>query len=168
MWTTPRVDIWDCLAGATNLAWTLQARSVRGVVAALLSTQPCLTLTLQPNGQLVNDNSSLCLTATPAPPAASCTNVWARPLSDGGTAFGFVNNGGAAANVTCDEACFTAAGISAVSAPNGLSLRDLLRHADLPSLVPPYLFTAEAVPGGGGGAAFKVMPLPSPELKARS
>jgi hypothetical protein len=119
---------------------------------------PAPSSILQPGGQLVNDNSSFCLTATAAPPAASCTNVWARPLSDAGTAFGMVNNGGAAANVTCDAACFAAAGITPLSAPNGLSLRDLLRHSDLPALAPPYALIA-TVQGGGGGAAFKVIPL---------
>lgn len=56
MWTTPRVDLWSCLAQAPNEVW------------------------LWVNGtKLVNGDSGKCLTAVPS--SQSCTNVWARPLS---------------------------------------------------------------------------------------
>lgn len=133
--TTPRVDLWTCVHGATNLVWTLQ----------------------QGSGLVVNEDSGNCLAAVPTDD--SCTNVWARPLSDAGVAFGFINNGDATVNVTCDSECFAAAGLTAASAPRGLSVRDLIQHADLPHLLPPFLLTAAAVPANGGGAAFKVLPL---------
>ena len=127
-----------------------------GSTAQLLQYLPT---PLQASGQLINDNSGLCLTATPALPAGACTNVWARPLSDGSTAFGMINNGGQAANITCDAACFAAAGITPASAPHGLALRDIIRQVDLPWLSSPYELVALGVEAGGGGAAFKVSPL---------
>lgn len=114
---------------------------------------------LQGTGELTNDNSSFCLTAQPAPPPSACTNVWARPLASGSTALGWINNGGADVNVTCDSACLAAAGVTPATAPHGLAVRDLLHHADLPMLAgPPYSLTV-LVPAAGGGAALRVTPI---------
>lgn len=53
---------------------------------------------------------------------ASMANVWARPLADGSHAFAFLNTGPSAGDVTCDAACFAAAG-----------LRDKVSHRRAPS-----------------------------------
>jgi hypothetical protein len=137
MWTTPRVDLWTCLPGAQNEAWAFSGDAGDGTPGTLKAAQ-----------------SGLCLTAT-VPDAGACVNVWARPLSDGSTALGMVNNGPAEAAVTCDAACFAAAN---VSSPGGVRVRDLVARADVGTLAPPYTFTAN-VTGDGGGAAFKFTPL---------
>ena len=90
--------------------------------------------------------------------ASSCTNVWARPLADGSVALAFLNTGKAAANVTCDAACFAAA---ALSGADRLLVRDLLAHVDIPSLGPPFALTAE-VGGDGSAAAFRLTPTKAP------
>ena len=92
---------------------------------------------------------SLCLEATAAP-AAPCTNVWTRTLSDG-YAVGFVNNGAGTANITCDAGCFGSLDVKT----GGLLVRDVWAHADVTKLVPPFTFTA-TVGGGGQAALFKL------------
>jgi hypothetical protein len=90
----PVVDTWEC-NGGTNQNFSFSASS------GLLATQA------GPFGP------SVCVSAAPVSPNA-CTNVWGRVLSDG-YALGFVNNGDAAATVTCDSACFGALNITATS-----------------------------------------------------
>jgi hypothetical protein len=153
------VDLWTCVHGATNLVWTLQQGSglvvnEGGLKLHYACHAPVFRFLVL---RCVRADSGNCLAAVPTDD--SCTNVWARPLSDAGVAFGFINNGDATVNVTCDSECFAAAGLTAASAPRGLSVRDLIQHADLPHLLPPFLLTAAAVPANGGGAAFKVLPL---------
>jgi len=96
---------------------------------------------LQGTGELTNDNSSFCLTAQPAPPPSACTNVWARPLASGSTALGWINNGGADVNVTCDSACLAAAGRDACNSPPwscsaGLAAPCRSAYAGRPALQP--------------------------------
>ena len=47
----------------------------------------------------------------PPPEGANVTNVWARPLTGSRLALFFFNVGPAATDITCDEACFKAAGV---------------------------------------------------------
>jgi hypothetical protein len=94
----------------------------------------------------VNNDSSLCLSTAPPGGPGVCTNVWARPLSNGDVALAFLNNGSDNASVTCDAACFEAAGLAGAA---GLRVRDLLAHADLAPLSPPFSIT---VPVGAAGA----------------
>jgi hypothetical protein len=136
MWTTPRVDLWTCLGGASNEAWNFTGSASAGTP-----------------GQLINNDSGFCLTASVSN-ATECVNVWARPLSDGGVALAMVNNADTATTVTCDAACFAA---SNITWPGGAKVRDLIAHADLGVLSPPYSFSAN-VTGGGGSAAFKLLP----------
>ena len=128
MLTTPRVDIWSCV-GQANEVWQ------RGA-----------------GGTLVNNDSSLCLTA--APPGDDCTNVWARPLHDGGLALAFVNNAPQAAVVECGAACFAAANAS--GAPRW-RVRDMIAHAELGVITPPFALQVN-VSGGGAGAALRLYP----------
>ena len=134
MWTTPRVDLWTCVPNATNEAWAFQASGAHVGGFAV--------------GALVNADSGLCLSTAPAGGPSLCTNVWARPLANGDVALGFVNNGDANETVVCDAACFAAAGLGADAGQ--LRVRDLLAHADLAPLSPPY---SVAVPVGAAGAA---------------
>jgi alpha-galactosidase len=133
-WTTPRVDLWTCVPGATNEAWAFKASGAPPVGGFAV-------------GALVNADSGLCLATTPAAGPAACTNVWARPLANGDVALAFVNNGDANATVQCDAACFAAAGLAGAA---GIRVRDMIAHADLPQLAPPF---ALAVPVGAAGAA---------------
>ncbi len=94
----------------------------------------------------MNNDSSLCLSTAPPGGPGVCTNVWARPLSNGDVALAFLNNGSDNASVTCDAACFEAAGLAGAA---GLRVRDLLAHADLAPLSPPFSIT---VPVGAAGA----------------
>jgi hypothetical protein len=130
---TATVDLWQCVPGALNEAWSLSA-----------------------SGELVNAFSGKCLTAVQLPPAASCSNVWARPLSNGDVGLAFVNNGDSAANVSCSTQCFEAANVTV--AAKGLRVRDLVAHADLGVLLPPYSWT-QLVAGGGDGAALRLTPV---------
>jgi hypothetical protein len=59
---------------------------------------------------------------------------------------GFLNNENVKTNVTCDSACFAA---MAPTSPKSIAVRDLWAHAALPTLSPPYSFTAEVDPHGG-------------------
>lgn len=139
MWTTPRVDLWTCVDGATNEQWAMNT-----------SVNPAGL----PGVMFVNQDSGYCLAATGAD-TTSCTNIWARPLSDGGVALGFLNNGNDATTVTCDAACFAAAGITPATAPNGVAVRDMIAHTDNGVLLPPFQ-VAVNVTGGGGGAALRL------------
>ena len=100
------------------------------------------------------------------------TNVWARELQDGSRAVLFLNIGEAAADITCDKACFTAMGWSADGEkmkgvpgegcaaagrlPSSWSVRDLWLKRDIATITGPSL-TAERVPGNGT-ALFKLTP----------
>ena len=48
---------------------------------------------------------------------ANCTNVWSKPLSDKSSAMVFLNVGSAAATVSCDAACLSAAGFGSQHLP---------------------------------------------------
>lgn len=134
-WTGPTVDAWAC-NGGSNQAFSLSAEG-------LIATQKDAT------------HAPVCLSATVAPPPSQCTNVWGRQLSGGAFALGFVNNGGAAANVTCDAACF--AQLRVPAGVTQLKVRDLWAHADLGTLSAPFSFTAP-VNGTGFAALFKLTP----------
>jgi hypothetical protein len=163
-WTTPRVDLWTCVPGATNEGWTFSGTpgggggGARGDPAAAAAAADVASAAAAGTpGTLTNQDSGLCLTATAASTNTSeCTNVWTRPLSDGSFALAMANNGDGALVVTCDAACFETSNVTR-AAPNGVRVRDLLAHADLPTLSPPYTFSA-TVAGMGGGAAFKLTP----------
>jgi alpha-galactosidase len=131
MYTTPRVDIWDCVKQA-NEVWLPRA-----------------------GGALVNNDSGLCLAAAPPGTDDDCTNVWARPLHDGGLALGFVNNAPDAAVVECGADCFAAANASA--APRW-RVRDMIAHEDLGVILPPFALRVN-VSGGGAGAALRLFPV---------
>jgi hypothetical protein len=131
MYTTPRVDLWTCVDGAQNEQWTLNSA-----------------------GQLVAQQSGFCLTATSPSSAGACTNVWSRPLSDGSVAMAMLNNGGSSSLVTCDAACFAAAGLSSASS---LKVRDIVNHVDLPALSPPFNLVSN-VTGLGGASGFRITP----------
>ena len=135
MWTTPRVDLWTCVPGAPNEAWAWAPSSSALPVGGFAV------------GALVNNDSSLCLSTAPTGGPGVCTNVWARPLSNGDVALAFLNNGAANTSVTCDAACFAAAGLADAA---GRRVRDLLAHADLAPLAPPFSVT---MPVGAAGAA---------------
>ena len=143
MWTTPRVDLWSCVGGATNEAWNFTAAA---------GVPPVGGYTV---GTLTNGDSGFCLTTTPAQGDAACENIWARPLANGDAALAFLNHGAETATITCDAACFVAAGLACDA---GLHVRDLLAHADLPDLKPPYSFSVN-VSGGGAAAALRFSPI---------
>ena len=48
---------------------------------------------------------------------ANCTNVWSKPLSDKSSAMVFLNVGSAAATVSCDATCLSAAGFGSQHLP---------------------------------------------------
>ena len=47
----------------------------------------------------------------------NCTNVWGKPLGTASWALVLLNAGSAAADVTCDQACLAAVGITAAALP---------------------------------------------------
>jgi hypothetical protein len=126
------VDLWDCLPGAVNEAWVLT------------------------NGtKLVNADSGKCLTALPPAPPQTCTNIWARPLSTGATAIGFVSNLEGPVNMTCDADCFAKANVTA----GRVRVRDVVGHRDLGELSAPLTLTVLVGGGGGNGEAVVVTPV---------
>ncbi len=131
MMTTPRVDLWTCVAGAANEAWAPAGSTFT-------------------RGQLINQDSKMCLAAVPLPPPATCGNVWARPLSDGSTAMVFVYNGDVDDALTCDAACFAAANLTA----GAYEVRDLVAHMDVGAITVPLGWTANMT-AAGSGKAFK-------------
>ena len=90
----------------------------------------------------------------PKPTNAVCENIWARPLSDGGVALAMVNQG-ANSSITCNASCFASAGLGGAKK---LKVRDMIAHADLPELSPPFSLTA-SVAGQGTAAAFRLTPV---------
>lgn len=143
-WTTPRVDLWTCESGATNELWKF-------VPAPTTEREDRRGLSF-PVGTLINQDSGKCLTATPSTPQ-TCTNVWSRPLANGDVALAMVNHG-ANASVVCDAACFAAAGLGHATS---IAVRDLIAHANLPPLHPPFSLNVSVV-GDGGAAAFRLTP----------
>jgi hypothetical protein len=139
-----RVDLWKCLNGAKNEQWTF---------ATVPAVIPSPTATF-PSGFLKNVDSGLCLTATAPAPAGKCTNVWSRPLSNGDVALALINHGTNGSTVFWDPECFAAAGLGTAAK---VAVRDLIAHADLPVLTPPFNLTA-TVMGAGGAAAFRLTP----------
>ena len=82
-----------------------------------------------------------------------CENIWSRQLANGDVALAMVNQG-ANATMVCDSACFTAAGLGKASK---VKVRDMIAHADLPELSPPFALKA-LVAGEGSAAAFRLTP----------
>jgi hypothetical protein len=105
-----------------------------------------------PVGTLVNNDSGFCLSVSPL--NGDCTNVWARPLSNGDVALAFVNNGDSNATVVCDAACFASAGLGGAG---GLRVRDMIGHVDLAPLAPPFSL-AVSVGAAGDAAALRLTP----------
>ena len=70
----------------------------------------------------------------PVPTNTICENIWSRPLANGDVALAMVNQG-ANATITCDMACFAAAGLGNAKK---LKVRDMIAHADLEELSPPF------------------------------
>jgi hypothetical protein len=94
----------------------------------------------------------------PPPNTASLLNVWARNLHDGSTAIIFVNNGAAAATMTCDAGCAAAAGLAA---GRSYGCRDLFARTDLANItVGPQGFSSpSAVPGDAGSILLRLSPV---------
>ena len=94
----------------------------------------------------------------PAPstknPNAICENIWSRPLANGDVALAMVNQG-QNASMVCDAACFVLAGLGGAKR---LKVRDMIAHADLPELSPPFALAA-SVAGQGAAAAFRLTPV---------
>ena len=87
-------------------------------------------------------------------PNAICENIWSRALANGDVALAMVNQG-ANATVVCDAACFALAGLGDAKK---LKVRDMIAHADLPDLSPPFALHAD-VAGQGAAAAFRLTPV---------
>jgi alpha-galactosidase len=85
---------------------------------------------------------------------AVCENIWSRPLANGDVALAMVNQGGNASMV-CNATCFALAGLAGAKK---LKVRDMIAHADLPELSPPFALTA-FVAGQGAAAAFRLTPV---------
>jgi len=90
----------------------------------------------------------------PKPSNAVCENIWSRPLANGDVALAMVNQG-ANATITCDTTCFGAAGLGGAKK---VKVRDMIAHADLPVLSPPFELKA-SVAGQGAAAAFRLTPM---------
>jgi hypothetical protein len=90
----------------------------------------------------------------PKPSNAVCENIWSRPLANGDVALAMVNQG-VNASITCDQSCFAAAGLGGAKK---VKVRDMLAHADLPELSPPFELKA-SVAGEGAAAAFRLTPV---------
>lgn len=142
MWTTPRVDLWTCVPGAMNENWTFTKTD---------NVPPIDGFSV---GTVVNADSGFCLTVSPPAPINSCTNIWARPLSNGDVALAFINNGDLNATVTCDQGCFNETGL--LNAKE-IKVRDLIKHVDLPNLVPPFSMTV-LLGKEGAGLAYRLQP----------
>ena len=75
-----------------------------------------------------------------------CTQVWAKPLSDGSAALVLINWSGPSTVVECDDACVRAAGVDAGT----VSVYDLWEHRDL------GVMDTVKVPVGADGASAMV------------
>ena len=140
--TTPRVDLWGCDGGSNEKwAFSVDAATVGGFAT----------------GTLKNARSGKCLTASVAGPTSNavCENIWSRPLANGDLALAMVNQGAGNATMICDSTCFAAAGLGKASK---IRVRDMIAHADLPELSPPFSFET-LVPGEGSAAAFRLTPM---------
>lgn len=93
-------------------------------------------------------------TPTAKNPNAACENIWSRPLSNGDVAMAMVNQG-ENASIVCNATCFALAGLGHAKK---VKVRDMLAHADLPELLPPFALTAR-VAGQGAAAAFRLTPV---------
>eukprot|EP01043_Picozoa_sp_COSAG02_P013131 COSAG02_NODE_521_length_20750_cov_10.721079_2_plen_493_part_00 len=145
--TTPRVDLWQCQAGATNEAWAFVPRSVESNHDALGSFTA---------GRLKSKRSGKCLTASfsAAGENTACENIWSRSLSNGDVALAMVNQGDNS-TIVCDAACFSAAGLGRAKA---VKVRDLIAHKFLPDLHAPFSLKVP-VAGEGSAAAFRLTPM---------
>lgn len=90
----------------------------------------------------------------PRPTNAPCENIWSRPLSNGDVALAMVNQG-INATMSCNASCFAAAGLGRATK---VKVRDMIAHADLPELSPPFELKAR-VAGQGAAAAFRLTPV---------
>jgi hypothetical protein len=86
----------------------------------------------------------------------STTNVWGRHLHGGDYALLFVNVGVVTADVTCDMACWAAAGLEP---SRSFAVRDLWQNKSAGILSTAKAFTARALEPGGGVAMFRLTPL---------
>ena len=143
MWTTPRVDLWTCVSGASNENWTF-AKDQTFVESFEFDV-----------GYIINNDSGFCLTVSPPPSTNGCTNIWSRPLSNGDVALAFVNNGDLNVTITCNESCFNDAGLSNAKS---LKVRDLLQHVDLTPLLPPFIMNS-SVEANGAVQAYRFTPV---------
>ena len=87
-------------------------------------------------------------------PNAICENIWSRPLANGDVALAMVNQG-ENASMVCNATCFALAGLGSAKK---LKVRDMIAHADLPKLSPPFELKA-SVAGQGAAAAFRLTPV---------
>lgn len=87
-------------------------------------------------------------------PNAVCENIWSRPLANGDVALAMVNQG-ENASMVCNATCFALAGLGSAKR---LKVRDMIAHADLPELSPPFELKA-SVAGQGAAAAFRLTPV---------
>eukprot|EP01065_Artemidia_motanka_P037879 TRINITY_DN46782_c0_g1_i1.p1 TRINITY_DN46782_c0_g1~~TRINITY_DN46782_c0_g1_i1.p1 ORF type:complete len:417 (+),score=88.14 TRINITY_DN46782_c0_g1_i1:63-1253(+) len=81
------------------------------------------------------------------PLASGATNVWARPLSGGRFAMVLINTGAAAADVTCDAACFAQIG---VKPGNHVAAKDLWHTGHAVPDITNASFTAVGLAPQGG------------------
>jgi len=84
----------------------------------------------------------------------STFNVWAKKLADNSWAVGFLNNAGAAADVTCDAACFTQMGLKPTET---LKVRDLWKHMDMGTTMGSS-YSAKNLAASGGHVVLKFTP----------
>ena len=91
---------------------------------------------------------------------AACTNVWARKLDGqpGKAALVFLNAGGAETRVSCDAACWSAAGYTAADFP--LEVADLWTGKQLPMIESPD-YTTSALGAHGGVSMLQVISYPT-------
>ena len=164
--------IWDspALNGASYAPFKGYSKPVTGGRSGLELTWPKQTKLAfvmhnnQRNIQIPTSTVNMSITwghGTPGPwqPGAKpsntvCENIWSRPLANGDVAMAMVNQG-VNASVTCDQACFSAAGLGSAKK---IKVRDMIAHADLAELSPPFELKA-TVPGQGAAAAFRLTPV---------
>ena len=79
----------------------------------------------------------------------ACQQIWARPLTGGAVAMNFLNFAATPANITCDAACFRAAGLRRVA------VRDVWLHKDLGVFSGAY---TAAVDGDGASVTLLMSP----------
>jgi len=84
------------------------------------------------------------------------TNIWGRPLEDGGWAIAFINADDAPFTMTCDENCLAVTGWEPAQE---LQVRDLWAHQELPTTTVQKGITVSNLAANGGVSLFKLTPL---------